>query len=197
MDSSITGRMEAETLHARLISNASVNRGRRKPLGGRRRIELRSTGPFRSTLGKYLLSDSRPFPVATKDDMCPPNSNHPVAALATTLFVRLVWVGAGLYGPFRPVSHGQAENRRELATRIEQPSPLEEKRSARILNRNGRAGRGMGMGFSKRSEEWRSAPLYKNMRWRHSSSSGARELRLAPKNRTRDVPLAKSPARGI
>ena len=75
-------------------------RGHRKLLGGRRRIELRSTSPFRSASAKYMLSDSRPFPVATKDDMCPPILNRPVAAFGTTLFVRQERVGAGLYGPF-------------------------------------------------------------------------------------------------
>ena len=78
---------------------------------------------------------------------------------------------------FRRVSHGQAEIRRELATCIEQASALQDERSARILNRNGCAGRGMGIGFSKRSEERRSAPRHQNIKWRQSSSSGAREYR--------------------
>ena len=78
---------------------------------------------------------------------------------------------------FRRVSHGQGENRRELTICIEQASALEGERSARILNRNGRVGRGMVMCFSKRWEEWRSAPLRQNIRWRQSSSSSAREFR--------------------
>ena len=75
-------------------------RGGSEAVRGKRQMELGSTSPLRSASAKYLLSDSRPFPVATKVDMCPPMSNRPVKALGPTLFVRLERVGAGLYGPF-------------------------------------------------------------------------------------------------
>ena len=192
----MTGRTEAEALRAKLFSNASVYGGDRKPLGGRRRIELRSTSPFRSTSAKYMLSNSRPFPVATKDDMCPLISNRPVAVFGTTLFLfggrELALVRMAIC---RPVSDGQPEILTGNQKIEEKRASLSgEERRARILNGNGCAGRRMGKVFLLKIGGMvlcATSPKHKVAPIKYLRRAGIQAAKPAPKNRTCAVPLVK------
>ena len=95
---------------------------------------------------------------------------------------------------FRPVSHGQPENRRKLAARIERASLSGEERRARILNGNGCAGRRMGkvsllkiggMVLCATSPKHKVAPI------KYLRRAGIQAAEPAPKNRTCAVPLVK------
>ena len=148
----MTDRMEAGSLRAILLCASLCTSGIRVTRGGNRKIEHRRTRTLRYTSAEHSLSDARPFPVATKVNVCSPASNRLVTSFGTTPsrgWWGLALDSTGRFAPFVPGT--QVHERNSPPTPSEQPRW---KRSETLERRAGSgryAGRGDGEGFSPKN----------------------------------------------